>query len=125
MNKQVTRRSGLRSAASSGSAAYPTNADVSSRAVTSSSNDDKAKTPFPVRLYEMLDAAERDGFAEIVSWLPDGQSFKIHNLKRFGSEIMVRFFSQTKRKSFQRQVRQEKQASGEQKSVTHFYETAS
>lgn len=59
---------------------------------------------FPFRLHKMLDHAEHDGFQHIVSWLPDGKSFQIHDqecllpiLRRYG-------FKQNKWKSFLRQL---------------------
>jgi hypothetical protein len=57
---------------------------------------------FPWRLHIVLDAAEREGFSDIVSWIDDS-SFKVHDAERFVDEIMPRFFQQTKYKSFQRQ----------------------
>jgi len=40
----------------------------------------------------------------IVSWLSHGNSFKVHNVPVFVSEILPLFFKQTKYKSFQRQL---------------------
>jgi HSF-type DNA-binding len=59
---------------------------------------------FPWRLHEMLDTAEALGLDEVVSWLPDGRSFKVHDPKRFEWCLMKRCFNQTKYKSFQRQL---------------------
>lgn len=66
---------------------------------------------FPKRLYDMLENAERDGYSHIISWMPDGQSFKIH---ADGSQneqdekeivaILKRTFNQTRFKSFLRQL---------------------
>lgn len=52
----------------------------------------------------MLDSADPKGFESIVSWLPDGISFKVHNSATFVGEILPQFFLQTKYKSFQRQL---------------------
>eukprot|EP00532_Pseudo-nitzschia_australis_P006418 CAMPEP_0168166880 /NCGR_PEP_ID=MMETSP0139_2-20121125/2261_1 /TAXON_ID=44445 /ORGANISM="Pseudo-nitzschia australis, Strain 10249 10 AB" /LENGTH=206 /DNA_ID=CAMNT_0008084103 /DNA_START=125 /DNA_END=745 /DNA_ORIENTATION=- len=39
----------------------------------------KKRTPlFPQRLYSMLDSAELFGYDHVISWMPDGRSFKIH-----------------------------------------------
>jgi hypothetical protein len=57
---------------------------------------------FPWRLHIVLDAAEREGFTDIVSWI-DQSSFKVHDPEAFVDKIMPRFFQQTKYKSFQRQ----------------------
>jgi hypothetical protein len=59
---------------------------------------------FPWKLHEMLKDAEIEGFTSIVSWLPDYNSFKVHDQKAFTSQIMARYFRQTKYKSFQRQL---------------------
>jgi len=59
--------------------------------------------PFPWRLHEILDAAGKEEFTNIVSWLPDGQSFKVYKVENFVRDIMPNYFRQTKYKSFQRQ----------------------
>ena len=60
---------------------------------------------FPWKLHEMLELAEPVGFEEIVSWLPDGKSFKVYNSANFVRKIMPNFFQQSKYKSFQRQCK--------------------
>jgi hypothetical protein len=60
--------------------------------------------PFPWKLHELLDVAEADGFTNIVSWLPDESSFRVHDVEKFVEHIMKLFFKQTKYKSFQRQL---------------------
>ena len=52
--------------------------------------------PFPWKLHELLDMAESDGFTNIVSWLPDQHSFRVHNVENFVNHVMKRFFKQTK-----------------------------
>jgi hypothetical protein len=60
---------------------------------------------FPWKLHEMLDnAAEIKGFSSIVSWLPDCNSFKVHDRAAFVSQILPQYFKQTRYKSFQRQL---------------------
>jgi hypothetical protein len=60
---------------------------------------------FPRKLHAMLDnAAEIKGFASIVSWLPDSNSFKVHDQAAFVSRILPHYFKQTRYKSFQRQL---------------------
>jgi hypothetical protein len=61
----------------------------------------KESNTFPWKLHEMLDSVEYD---RIVSWLPDGVSFKVHNPATFVREVLPKFFLQTKYKSFQRQL---------------------
>jgi hypothetical protein len=56
--------------------------------------------PFPWKLHEMLD----NGYDSIVSWLPDDNSFKVHNTQIFITLVMSQYFKQTKYKSFQRQL---------------------
>ena len=51
----------------------------------------------------MLELADQEGFGNIVSWLPDGRSFKVHDPSTFVEQIMPNFFLQSKYKSFQRQ----------------------
>mmetsp|Transcript_118017 Transcript_118017/g.176319 ORF Transcript_118017/g.176319 Transcript_118017/m.176319 type:complete len:378 (+) Transcript_118017:96-1229(+) len=60
--------------------------------------------PFPWKLHELLDVAEADAFTNIVSWLPNQHSFRVHDIQKFVDHIMKRFFKQTKYKSFQRQL---------------------
>ena len=59
---------------------------------------------FPWKLHDMLQTVERDGQDDVVSWLPDGKSFKVHDTNTFVNEIMPKHFKQTKYKSFQRQL---------------------
>jgi hypothetical protein len=57
-------------------------------------------TPFPQRLYMMLESEE----PEIVSWAPSGTCFKVMNLHRFREETLPKYFRHTKITSFQRQL---------------------
>jgi hypothetical protein len=59
---------------------------------------------FPWKLHEMLDQVNKDGDDSIVSWLPDGGAFKVHQPDIFTEQIMKDHFNQTKYKSFQRQL---------------------
>ena len=59
---------------------------------------------FPWKLHDMLQTVEREGQDSIVSWLPDGKAFKVHDSTTFVNDIMPRHFKQTKYKSFQRQL---------------------
>jgi len=60
---------------------------------------------FPHKMYDLLEDVERKGFDDIVSWLPDGKSFKIHSQIGFEQSIMPLYFSgMSSYKSFRRQL---------------------
>jgi hypothetical protein len=59
---------------------------------------------FPWKLHDMLEEAERNNFGHIVSWEPDGVSFKVHKSDEFVTKIMPLYFDQTKYESFRRQL---------------------
>lgn len=52
----------------------------------------------------MLDGAERNGFASIVSWQPHGKAFLIHKPDDFASDVLPKYFEGSKFRSFQRQL---------------------
>ena len=56
---------------------------------------------FPIKLHRMLERVEKDGQGQIISWNPDGLTFTVHNPKLFVSEVLGKYFNQTKYKSFQ------------------------
>ena len=58
---------------------------------------------FPIKLLAMLDDASECGFDDIISWLPDGATFKIHDEDKI-ADILPRYFKQTHYKSFVRQL---------------------
>lgn len=62
------------------------------------------KTPFPVRLHNMLSGVEAQGLTHIVSWQPHGRSFLVHKSQEFTDHIMPQYFNQGKFASFQRQL---------------------
>jgi hypothetical protein len=59
--------------------------------------------PFPIRLHEMLDVVERDGYSDIISWAPHGRCVIIHKPKEF-VDILPTYFKLSKLASFQRQL---------------------
>jgi HSF-type DNA-binding len=59
--------------------------------------------PFPVKLYEMLERVEKEGFGHVVSWQPHGRCFAVHNTELF-KELLPRYFTLSKIASFQRQL---------------------
>lgn len=60
---------------------------------------------FPVKLYNILQEAETTPhLADIVSWLPDGKSFKVHEKDEFSKSILPATFGTNVYKSFQRNL---------------------
>merc|ERR1711957_824153 len=57
-----------------------------------------------MKFYRMLDQIIDEGLEPVMSWLPHGRAFKIHNPKVFAATILPRFFNQSKYTSFQRQL---------------------
>eukprot|EP00533_Pseudo-nitzschia_delicatissima_P015168 CAMPEP_0197261970 /NCGR_PEP_ID=MMETSP1432-20130617/256_1 /TAXON_ID=44447 /ORGANISM="Pseudo-nitzschia delicatissima, Strain UNC1205" /LENGTH=460 /DNA_ID=CAMNT_0042726267 /DNA_START=48 /DNA_END=1430 /DNA_ORIENTATION=- len=66
--------------------------------------DRELRQPFPVKVYEMLENAEKKGFSNIVSWNENGTGFMVHDKDHFTKEIVPHYFNLTKYKSFQRQL---------------------
>jgi hypothetical protein len=62
------------------------------------------KLQFPWKLACMLIDVEKKGDDSIVSWLPHGKAFKVHDKQRFVAEIMPQYFFSNKYKSFQRNL---------------------
>jgi len=62
------------------------------------------RQPFPVKVYEMLENAEKQKFDHIVSWNEAGTGFMVHDKDHFTKEIVPHYFNLTKYKSFQRQL---------------------
>eukprot|EP00536_Pseudo-nitzschia_multiseries_P019331 jgi/Psemu1/232046/e_gw1.4495.2.1 len=52
----------------------------------------------------MLHLAEKNGKTDIISWLPGGNGFKVHNKELFCEEIMPGYFASQKYKTFQRSL---------------------
>lgn len=59
---------------------------------------------FPLRLHDMLDNAEAEGYQHIVSWLPEGNGFHIHDPEAMLPILQKCGFNQSKWKSFLRQL---------------------
>ena len=59
---------------------------------------------FPLKLQRLLDKMEAEGNTTIISWLPHGRAFLVHNVDQFVLDIMTQYFNQTKYSSFQRQL---------------------
>ena len=69
--------------------------------VKKSANGDEA---FPMKLYRMLEDVERNGQQDIIGWNATGDKFIVYQPKVFASTWMLRYFNQSKYKSFQRQL---------------------
>lgn len=96
----------------SGEANDPESSSAQSSACSVNSNspskkavaDRELRQPFPVKVYEMLENAEKKQFAHIVSWNENGTGFMVHDKDHFTKEIVPHYFNLTKYKSFQRQL---------------------
>jgi HSF-type DNA-binding len=52
--------------------------------------------PFPIRLHVVLLQVEADGLGHVISWMPHGRCFVIHQPKEFVETVMPTYFRQTK-----------------------------
>jgi hypothetical protein len=59
---------------------------------------------FPMKLHHLLEDASKQRFEDVVSWLPDGKSFKVHDKIKFASDIMPKYFGSSKFRSFQKNL---------------------
>jgi len=59
---------------------------------------------FPWKLHSLLEKAEKEGNDHIISWLPDGKSFKVHKKEEFCNSIMPAYFNSNKYKTWQRSL---------------------
>jgi hypothetical protein len=59
---------------------------------------------FPLRLHRLLDSTEKTGKSCIVSWLPGGKSFRVHDRAVFANKVLPLFFGTSKYKSYQRNL---------------------
>ena len=66
-------------------------------------NPATSSSHFPTKLHQMLDEAEEKGHSHVISWCPDGKSFRIHNPQGM-LPILSEYFRQTKYKSLLRQL---------------------
>ena len=60
--------------------------------------------PFPEKLHRMLKEVEAANETDILSFFPHGRAFAVHNPTRFVSEVMPKYFRQSRLSSFQRQL---------------------
>lgn len=64
----------------------------------------RSKQAFPLKLYRMLERAERNGQDDIISFIDDGKAFAIHKPRAFETDIMPSYFNSHRMSSFQRQL---------------------
>jgi hypothetical protein len=60
--------------------------------------------PFPAVIHGMMEEAEENGFADIISWQPHGRAFFIREPKAFVAKVLPKYFKHSKLSSFQRQL---------------------
>jgi HSF-type DNA-binding len=73
--------------------------------VTSSPTNRSASstTPFPMKLYEMIEQMESEGMSHVISWQPHGRCFQVHEPNAF-KRMSQNYFKLSKMASFQRQL---------------------
>ena len=59
---------------------------------------------FPLKLQRILDKLEAEGKTDIISWLPHGRAFLVHDSDALVAEFLPVYFTQTRYSSFQRQL---------------------
>lgn len=82
------------------------------------------KERFPTKLYRMIYEAKQAGQEHIVSFLPHGKAFAIHDEEAFASEVMPRYFSACRLSSFLKQLNLygfHKLTAGRDKGKLHYF----
>lgn len=62
-----------------------------------------SETQFPGKLHDMMSFVESQGLQSVISWDMTGRTFLIHDPEKL-VELLPKFFSQTKYRSFRRQL---------------------
>ena len=62
------------------------------------------KRLFPAKLHKLLSQSEEENYSHIISWLPHGRAFKIHDEKEFIEKVACRFFRVTNMANFKQQL---------------------
>jgi hypothetical protein len=84
-------------------------------------DEEKRKKDFPWKLHVMLEEAENANKNHIVSWNPDGKSFKVHKPDVFVKEVAPKYFNHKNYRSFQKMVSSENTAKAAQ---SNFYRSS-
>jgi len=100
-----------REAMDSTTEAIESDSNETSSSIVADSKSKKSSKPslqgerkyFPSVLYEMLQE-QHDNDSGIITWLPDGTGFIIHNKIEFENVLLQRYFRGIKFRSFQRQL---------------------
>ena len=61
----------------------------------------KAGSNFPAKLHQIL---SNPAFVHVISWMPHGRAWKIHNRDLLVNQVLPNYFAQTKYESFTRQL---------------------
>ena len=64
----------------------------------------KRQQNFPLKLHIMLHEVEKENLTTVVSWLPHGRAFAVHDIERFKTTVMGKYFQQSMITSFHRQL---------------------
>jgi len=60
--------------------------------------------PFPEKLHRMLREVEEDKKTDVISFYSHSRAFGVHDAERFVSEVMPKYFKQSRLSSFHRQL---------------------
>lgn len=63
-----------------------------------------SKERFPIKLYRMIYEMEKEGRTDVISFLPHGKAFAVHNEATFVKEVLPRYFANCQLPSFQKQL---------------------
>ena len=81
---------------------------ISSPALPTTASVTKTKTKedvFPLKLYTLLESVHAMGFTTLpITWLPHGRAFIVKDTDAFVREVMPRFWTATKFRSFTKQL---------------------
>lgn len=80
--------------------------DEATHQSTCANNKGKRKGIFPITLFKLLENSEASGCSSVISWLPHGRAFQIHNEMLFEKHVLKakKYFRQSKCNSFKRQL---------------------
>lgn len=69
---------------------------------TSGDDSHEMSMTFPQRLMEILSCD--DEYSDVISWIPNGAAFVIYKKKKFSTDVLPKFFKQSKFTSFTRKL---------------------